>query len=66
MQNLERIKPDLLRGAFAVIYPIWEKSNRYVPAHSQPLVTLGVRPSLDELRGDWATLQKALADYQAG
>lgn len=66
MQNLKQIKPHLLKGAVEVIFPIWEKSNRYVPKHSQPLVTLGVRPSLDELRGDWAALQKALADYQAG
>lgn len=61
MQNLERIKPALLRDAIDVIYPIWEKSNRYVPAHSQAVESLGVRPSLDELRGDWTALQKPLA-----
>lgn len=66
MQNLESIKPDLLGAAVSGIFPIWEKSNRYVLAHSQPLITLGVRPSLDELRGDWATLQQALKDYEAG
>ena len=66
MQKLESIKLGLLEAAVGVIYPIWEKSNRYVLAHSQPLVTLGVRPSLDELRGDWAALQQALKDYEAG
>lgn len=63
MQNLKSIKTEALRAAVEVILPIWEKSNRYVPAHSQPLVTLGVRPSLDELRADWAALQQALKDY---
>jgi hypothetical protein len=65
MQLLESIKPDRLGAAVEAIYPIWEKSNRYVLAHSQPLITLGVRPSLDELRDDWAVLQQALKDYES-
>jgi len=65
MQNLKSINADHLAAAVEAIYPIWEKSNRYVPAHSQPLVTLGVRPSLDELRSDWSALQQALKDYQS-
>jgi hypothetical protein len=66
MQQLVLIKADRLAAAISAIFPVWEKSNRYIPAHSQPLVTLGVRPTLDELRADWATLQQALKDYEAG
>ena len=65
MQRLELIKPDRLGAAVGVIFPIWERSNRYVLAHSQSMITLGVRPSLDELHGDWAALQQALKDYEA-
>jgi hypothetical protein len=65
MQELGRIRTDRLGPAITTIYPIWEKANRYIPGHSQPLVTLGVRPTLDELRGDWAALQQALRDYEA-
>jgi recombinational DNA repair ATPase RecF len=65
MQQLERIRPDRLGAAIAVIYPIWERSNRYIPGHSQPLETLGVRPTMDELRADWTALQQALRDYEA-
>ena len=32
-------------------------------AHSQPLETLGVKPSMDELKEDWATLQEARGKY---
>ncbi len=65
MQQLERIKGDRLGAAVDAMYPIWEKSNRYITAHSQPLETLGVRPTLDELRNDWATLRGALEAYEA-
>lgn len=65
MQELRRIRSDRLGAAIAAIYPIWDKANRYIPAHSQPLVTLGIRPTLDELRSDWTSLQEALTDYEA-
>ena len=65
MQNLELLKPDRLAAAISVIYPIWEKSNRYIPGHSQPLQTLGIRPTVDELREDWAALQQAVIEYDA-
>jgi hypothetical protein len=32
--------------------------------HSQPLETLGVRPTLEELEQDWAELQSALDKYR--
>lgn len=65
MQNLVSIKTERLGLAIATIYPIWEKACRYMTGHSQPMETLGIRPSLDELRQDWDTLQRALKDYQA-
>jgi hypothetical protein len=63
MQNLERIKASRLQTAVDIILPIWEKANRYVRAHSQPLSTLGIRPGLDELRSDWAELEGAREAY---
>ena len=65
MQNLSAIKVGRLEQAISMIYPIWEKANRYTTAHSQPLETLGIRPSLGELQQDWADLQQALTTYEA-
>jgi recombinational DNA repair ATPase RecF len=65
MQNLASIRTEGLRTAIDVIYPIWEKANRYTTAHSQPLGTLGVRATVNELKQDWAALQQALEDYEA-
>jgi hypothetical protein len=64
MQNLSLIKVDGLHKAIGIISAIWEKTNRYTPAHSQPLGTLGVRPSLSELRKDWAELQQSVQEYE--
>jgi hypothetical protein len=64
--SLRLIKPDRLKAAIDVITPIFDKACRYMPGHSQPLDTLGVRPTLEELREDWADLQNALKAYQAG
>ena len=64
MQHLTSIHADRLGGAIGTIYPIWEKACRYMTGHSQPLDTLGVRPTVTELKQDWADLQQALKDYE--
>lgn len=63
MQNLGRIKPDRLGEAIRVVLPIYERACRYIPGHSQPLETLGVRPTIEELEGDWNQLQEAHKQY---
>jgi hypothetical protein len=64
MQQLSEIKVDGLNDAIGVIYPVWQKCNRYTPAHSQPMGTLSIRPRLEELQKDWADLQQALKTYE--
>ncbi len=65
MQNLERIKVDHLEEAIAMILPVYERACRYIPGHSQPMETLGVRPSIEELESDWEQLQEALRRYSS-
>ncbi len=65
MQNLQMIHADRLHAAIKAIYPIWEKACRYMAGHSQPLVTLGVRPTIDELQKDWTNLQAAYTAYSS-
>ena len=65
MQNLTTIHADRLGRAIETIYPIWEKACRYMTGHSQPLDTLGVRPTVSELKRDWAELQQALKGYKS-
>lgn len=65
MTRLVDIKCDRLQDAIAVIFPIYEKACRYIPSHSQPLETLGVRPSVDELETDWKAIQDARGRYRA-
>lgn len=65
MTRLPGIRADRLPAAIAVVMPVFEKCCRYIASHSQPLETLNVRPSLDELEQDWAGLQAARSDYLA-
>lgn len=64
MTQLSDIKVDKLKGAINVILPLYNKCCRYMPGHSQPLETLGVRPSIEELTIDWQTVQEALRVYK--
>ena len=63
MTTLPNIRVDLLEDTTGVVVPIFEKACRMTDAHSQPLETLGVKPSMDELKEDWATLQEARGKY---
>lgn len=65
MTKLPQIKGERLAAATAVIQPIFEKACRIMGGHSQPLETLSVRPTLEELKTDWSALTKALEDYKA-
>jgi hypothetical protein len=63
MQNLERINAGRLQDAIDVILPVFKKACRYIPGHSQPTETLGVRPTILELKEDWKRLQAAHKHY---
>jgi hypothetical protein len=65
MTRLAEIKPDRLGAARDVLYPLFEKACRSMPDHSQPLETLSVRPTLNELKDDWQKAQSARAAYRA-
>ena len=64
MTKLSQIKPDRFTAARDVIFPLFEKACRIITAHSQPLETLSVRPTLAELKQDWAEAQKARDAHQ--
>lgn len=63
MTKLPSIKTDKLADAIAVIFPLYEKSCRIIEAHSQPLETLGIRPTVDELKADRDSLLAARETY---
>jgi hypothetical protein len=62
---LENIKSDRLPVADAVVRPLYEKVCRYIASHSQPALTLGVRPTLDDLKQDWQSVLDARKAYGA-
>lgn len=63
MTKLDQIKGNHLKGAFDVIGPLFEKACRVTEAHSQPLESLSVRPTLADLETDWVALQAARKAY---
>jgi hypothetical protein len=65
MTKLADIKADRLAAATAVINPIFLKACRIMDGHSQPLETLSVRPTLEELEQDWGAAQAARSAYLA-
>lgn len=62
---LPNIRCDRLPDAFSVVLDVYERSCRVISAHSQPLETLSVRPSLSDLRKDWQDLLAARRQYSA-
>lgn len=65
MTLLPQIKGDRLAEATEVINPVYAKACRVMDGHSQPLETLSVRPTLEELEREWAEVQAARAAYLA-
>ena len=63
MGSLTKIKGGLLEAAFAVIVPVFDDCCRYTGAHSQPLETLNVRPSLTRAKEDFQKVLDARAAY---
>jgi energy-coupling factor transporter ATP-binding protein EcfA2 len=64
MGGLSKIKYDKLDSAVSIILPIFEKCCRIMDGHSQPLETLGIRATIEELKKDWETSQTALKTYK--
>lgn len=63
MGSLARIKVDRLADCFSKVSKVFEDACRYTEAHSQPLSTLAVAPTLDQLKEDWETLQTCKKDH---
>lgn len=65
MTKLVKIRADRLRDAATSLSDIFEKACRVMGGHSQPLETLAVRPSLEELKKDWQEARDARDRYVA-
>jgi len=63
MTKLPQIKVERFAAARDVVFPLFEKACRVMTAHSQPLETLAIRPTLAELRRDWSAAQQARSAY---
>jgi DNA repair ATPase RecN len=65
MGKLTEVKPNRLAAAMTTTTEVFDKACRYMPDHSQPLETLGKRPTLAEARADWKKCEDALKAYRA-
>lgn len=59
MTLLPKIKVDALKAAIEVVTRVFEDACRYIPGHSQPLASLSVAPTLQDLEERWQELQDA-------
>lgn len=65
MTKLPKIKCVALPAAIEKVHRIFEEACRYIDAHSQPLPSLGVSPTLSGLKEHWDELQNAKSAYNA-
>ena len=63
MTTLCEIKGAALPAASEVVTRVFEDACRFIAAHSQPLPTLGVGPSLAGLEAHWKELPDARTQY---
>jgi hypothetical protein len=59
MTTLANINTEKLPELIATVTKVFDDACRYIAGHSQPLPTLGVSPTLEGLKSDWATLETA-------
>lgn len=59
MTKLEQINVATLKDSMAAIVPVFDKCCRYIASHSQPIETQGIRPTLSELKTDFAAVLTA-------
>ena len=59
LTKLDKINIGKLQEGMTAIMPVFEKACRYIASHSQPIETQGIRPTLDELKADYATILQA-------
>ncbi|MHB8296533.1 MAG: AAA family ATPase [Acidimicrobiales bacterium] len=64
MGGLKNVRPDLLAAAIAAIGSLFDRACRFIPDHSQPLPTLGTRPTVAEAQADWQAAQDAVKTYR--
>ena len=64
MTKLDKINIAELHDSITAMMPIFEKACRYIASHSQPMETQGIRPTLDELKNDYATVLKARGPHK--
>ena len=60
MTQLDRIKVSVLKETIETVKSVFEDACRYIEAHSQPLPSLSVAPTLTQLEEDWQTLNSTL------
>ena len=65
MTKLGQITVDTLKEDIAAVTPVFDKCCRYTKSHSQPLETLGIRPTLDELKADFEAILKARKPHKS-
>lgn len=66
MTVLPNIKVGALPDAITIVNRVFEDACRYIEAHSQPLATLGVSPTLQGLADHWAELQDCKKAHDDG
>ena len=63
---LSKVKANLLPEVIEVVNRVFNDSCRYIDSHSQPLATLGTRPTPADLENDWNELQATRNNYRNG
>lgn len=61
--NLLRLRFDDLGEASSTVNEIFDRCCRFIGAHKQPLETLNVRPTLEQLEKDWKVLQTVHSEF---
>lgn len=63
MTALSKIKISKLEDTFAIVLSVFEDACRYIEGHSQPLPSLGVGPTLANLKDDWEKVKRCRSEY---
>lgn len=65
MTALPDLKPHAMGAAIAVVTRIFEEACRHTEAHSQPMISLGVAPTLTGVNEHWKELQETSKTFKS-